>query len=191
MHQIYPFPYLLGQPSFGQIAHSAPVTRCCSIHTPNLPSCTLSLFELLLSIQCLTLPCFLTHPMLLQHTPCPSYFIQNHQGVSLMISNMLGTSRTWQPLSYTDDELLHLLCTGIKRGQGDTSRQCLPITIKTLKALNTQLWNDSHKPSMGSLELVSSPHHIYSSMTSNWQQIFATTVAVASIPPWLIKTIGQ
>lgn len=43
----------------------------------------------------------------------------------------------------TDDELLRLLCTGIKRTQGDTSRQRLPITINILKALKTQLRNDS------------------------------------------------
>ena len=38
----------------------------------------------------------------------------------------------------TDDKLLHLLCKGIKRSQGDNSRLRLPITINVLKALKTQ-----------------------------------------------------
>ena len=44
----------------------------------------------------------------------------------------------------TDDDLLRLLCKGIKRSQGDTSRQRLPITIHMLKALKTQLRKSSH-----------------------------------------------
>ena len=43
----------------------------------------------------------------------------------------------------TDDKLLQLLCTGIKRSQGTTSRTCLPITIDLLCSLKTQLRNDS------------------------------------------------
>ena len=43
----------------------------------------------------------------------------------------------------TDDKLLQLLCTGIKRSQGTTSRTCLPITIDLLLSLKTQLRNDS------------------------------------------------
>ena len=43
----------------------------------------------------------------------------------------------------TDDKLLQLLCTGIKRSQGTTSRRRLPITIDLLRSLKTQLWNDS------------------------------------------------
>ena len=43
----------------------------------------------------------------------------------------------------TDDELLRLLCKGIKRYQGDTSRLRLPITINVLKDLKTQLRNNS------------------------------------------------
>ena len=43
----------------------------------------------------------------------------------------------------TDDDLLRLLCKGIKRSQGDTSRPQLPVTINVLKALKTQLRNSS------------------------------------------------
>ena len=43
----------------------------------------------------------------------------------------------------TDDKLLQLLCTGIKRSQGTTSRTRLPITIDLLRSLKTQLRNDS------------------------------------------------
>ena len=43
----------------------------------------------------------------------------------------------------TDDKLLQLLCTGIKRSQGTTSRTHLPITIDLLRSLKTQLRNDS------------------------------------------------
>ena len=43
----------------------------------------------------------------------------------------------------TDDNLLQLLCTGIKRSQGTTSRTHLPITIDLLRSLKTPLWNDS------------------------------------------------
>lgn len=43
----------------------------------------------------------------------------------------------------TDDELLWLLCTGIKRFQGDNPRQRLPITINILKALKTELSGNS------------------------------------------------
>ena len=39
----------------------------------------------------------------------------------------------------TDDDLLRLLCKGIKRSQGNTSRPRLPVTINVLKALKTQL----------------------------------------------------
>ena len=42
-----------------------------------------------------------------------------------------------------DDKLLQLLCTGIKRSQGTTSRTRLPITIDLLCSLKTQLRNDS------------------------------------------------
>ena len=43
----------------------------------------------------------------------------------------------------TDNKLLQLLCTGIKRSQGNTSRTRLPITIDLLRSLKTQLRNDS------------------------------------------------
>ena len=33
-----PDPSLHGPPSFGQTAHSVPVTRCCSINPPYIPS---------------------------------------------------------------------------------------------------------------------------------------------------------
>ena len=46
-------------------------------------------------------------------------------------------------LDPTDDELLQLLCKGIKQSQGDTSRLQLPITINILKASKTQLRIDS------------------------------------------------
>ena len=39
----------------------------------------------------------------------------------------------------TKDELLHLLCTGIKRSQGASSRTRLPITITVLQTLKSQL----------------------------------------------------
>ena len=42
-----------------------------------------------------------------------------------------------------DDELLRLLCKGLKRSQGDTSRLWLPITSNILKVLKTQLRIDS------------------------------------------------
>ena len=44
---------------------------------------------------------------------------------------------------HMDDKLLQLLCTGIKRSQGTTSRTRLPITIDLLRSLKTQLRNDS------------------------------------------------
>ena len=37
----------------------------------------------------------------------------------------------------------YILCKGIKRSQGDTSRPRLPVTINVLKALKTQLRNSS------------------------------------------------
>ena len=43
----------------------------------------------------------------------------------------------------TNDPLLHLLCKGIKRCQGDTSGKRLPITINILKMLKTQLHDSS------------------------------------------------
>ena len=43
----------------------------------------------------------------------------------------------------TDDKLLQLLYTGIKRSQGTTSHTHLPITIELLRSLKTQLQNDS------------------------------------------------
>ena len=49
----------------------------------------------------------------------------------------------------TDDKLLQLLCTGIKRSQGTTSRTRLPITVDLLRSLKTQLWNN---PSYSLLE---------------------------------------
>ena len=49
----------------------------------------------------------------------------------------------------TDDKLLQLLCTGIKRSQGTTSRTCLPITIDLLHSLKTELRNN---PSYSLLE---------------------------------------
>ena len=49
----------------------------------------------------------------------------------------------------TDDKLLQLLCTGIKRSQGTTSRTRLPITTDLLRSLKTQLRND---PSYSLLE---------------------------------------
>jgi len=39
----------------------------------------------------------------------------------------------------TQDKLLHLVCTGIKRSQGDKRRTCLPIIISILCLLKTQL----------------------------------------------------
>ena len=42
----------------------------------------------------------------------------------------------------TKDELLQLLCTGIKRSQGTQTRTCLPITITVLQALKSQLCLD-------------------------------------------------
>ena len=49
----------------------------------------------------------------------------------------------------TKDELLHLLCTGIKRSQGTRTHTHLPITINALKALKSQLYRD---PSFSPLE---------------------------------------
>ena len=43
----------------------------------------------------------------------------------------------------TDDKLLQLLCTAIKRSQETTSCTRLPITIDLLRSLKTQLQNDS------------------------------------------------
>ena len=43
----------------------------------------------------------------------------------------------------TKDELLQLLCTGIKRSQGNTKHTQLPITINILRTLKSQLRNDS------------------------------------------------
>ena len=43
-----------------------------------------------------------------------------------------------------DDDLLCLLCKGIKRSQGDISRPQLPVTINVLKALKIQLQNSSY-----------------------------------------------
>ena len=42
----------------------------------------------------------------------------------------------------TKDELLHLLCTGIKRSQGVSKPKQLPITINVLQTLKLQLRND-------------------------------------------------
>ena len=49
----------------------------------------------------------------------------------------------------TKDELLHLLCTGIKRSQGAPTRTRLPITINVLQILKLQLCRD---PSFSPLE---------------------------------------
>ena len=43
----------------------------------------------------------------------------------------------------TKDELLHLLCTGIKRSQGISTRTRLPITISVLQTLKSRLRIDS------------------------------------------------
>ena len=43
----------------------------------------------------------------------------------------------------TKDELLHLLCTGIKRSQSVSKPKRLPITINVLQTLKLQLRNDS------------------------------------------------
>ena len=43
----------------------------------------------------------------------------------------------------TKDELLQLLCTGIKRSQGAQTRTHLPITITVLQTLKSQLCLDS------------------------------------------------
>ena len=43
----------------------------------------------------------------------------------------------------TKDELLQLLCTGIKRSQGAQTRTRLPITITVLQTLKSQLRLDS------------------------------------------------
>ena len=43
----------------------------------------------------------------------------------------------------TKDELFHLLCTGIKRSHGVSTRTCLPITISILQTLKLQLCLDS------------------------------------------------
>ena len=48
----------------------------------------------------------------------------------------------------TDDELLRLLCKGIKRSQGNTSRLRLPITINILKVLKSELRIDSSYTSL-------------------------------------------
>ena len=49
----------------------------------------------------------------------------------------------------TKDEVLHLLCTGIKRSQDTQSHTRLPITINVLKTLKSQLCRD---PSFSLLE---------------------------------------
>ena len=49
----------------------------------------------------------------------------------------------------TKDELLHLLCTGIKRSQGAPTRTRLPIIINVLQILKLQLRRD---PSFSPLE---------------------------------------
>ena len=42
----------------------------------------------------------------------------------------------------TKDELLHVLCTGIKRSQGTQTHIYLPITINVLQTLKSQLHCD-------------------------------------------------
>ena len=49
----------------------------------------------------------------------------------------------------TKDELLQLLCTGIKRSQGVSKHNRLPVTITVLKTLKSQL---RHDPSFSPLE---------------------------------------
>ena len=49
----------------------------------------------------------------------------------------------------TKDELLQLLCTGIKRSQGVSKHNRLPVTINVLQTLKSQL---RHDPSFSPLE---------------------------------------
>ena len=47
-------------------------------------------------------------------------------------------------LDPTDDNLLHLVCRGIRRPQADSQRTCLPITINLMRTIKEQLRQSSY-----------------------------------------------
>jgi len=80
-----------------------------------------------------------------RHLPSPSYFCcslaqkVSHNTIKVYLAGICLEHIERSLPDPTQDELLHLLCTGIKRSQGDKRRTRLPITISNLCLLKTQL----------------------------------------------------
>ena len=145
MQQTSQTPSLHGPPSFGQIARSVPVTRCCSINPLYVPSWG-PFIQYLLFCDKFTISPFPASPLTLRYF-C-SYIANHvsHKTIKVYLSGIWLEHLERGHHDPTDDDLLHLLCKGIKQSQGDTSRPRLPITINVLKALKTQLRNSSYYP---------------------------------------------
>ena len=90
-----------------------------------------------------TIPPFPASPLTLRYFCSHIAGHVSHKTIKVYLSGIRLEHLERGHLDPTDDELLRLLCKGIKRSQGDTSRLRLPITINVLKDLKTQLRNYS------------------------------------------------
>ena len=90
-----------------------------------------------------TIPPFPASPLTLRYFCSHIAGHVSHKTIKVYLSGIRLEHLEHGHLDPTDDELLRLLCKGIKRSQGDTSRLRLPITINVLKDLKTQLRNYS------------------------------------------------
>ena len=91
-----------------------------------------------------TIPPFPASPLTLRYFCSYTASHVSHKTIKVYLSGIRLEHLERGHHDPTDDNLLHLLFKGIKRSQGNTSRQRLPVTINVLKASKTQLRNSSH-----------------------------------------------
>ena len=132
----------------GLLSHyrDCPIFRSCSVYPQNISSWTQGPPAILYPVCNCSFPSLATHPTLL-------LLLHGLPGVYKTIKVYLA-SICLQHLERgledpTKDELLHLLCTDIKRSQGVLTHTCLPITINVLQTLKSKL---RHDPSFSLLE---------------------------------------
>ena len=117
-----------------------PILRGCRINQENIPSWSLGTSSILCSICYCSFPILITH---LRYFCCYMACQISYKTIKVYLAGICLEHLERGFADPTKDELLHLLCTGIKRSQGISTHTRLPITISVLQTLKSRLHFDS------------------------------------------------
>ena len=123
-------PSVHGQSSSYGTPQPLSILRGCCINQENIPSWSLGTSSILCSICYCSFPSLITH---LRYFCCYMACQISYKTIRVYLAGICLEHLERGFADPTKDKLLHLLCTGIKRSQGISTRTRLPITISVLK----------------------------------------------------------